>query len=96
MQGFGKLLVEFWKGYESLEDVEAIVPMKGDSFESRAIIKTPNVQRVAQEHFACATLLGGETEDFGGIGSGGGGFYLSGHWDSRIFNVRTNLQMALQ
>lgn len=42
---------------------------------------TPNVRRVAREHFGCDTLTGGELEDDGGSSS------ALAHWEERIFQV---------
>jgi Leishmanolysin len=51
---------------------------------TRWYIKSPNTVRVAREHFQCPDLTGGEIEDAGGEISAS-----AGHWDSRVYLVRT-------
>lgn len=51
-----------------------------ETAETMALV-TPNVRRVAREHFGCDTLTGAELED---DGSGGSAF---SHWEERIFQV---------
>lgn len=65
------------------------VIVEGDNGTSHAFLDTPQVRQEARNHFQCPTLPGAETENAGGAGSGGGGTVISGHFDARIFAVRS-------
>ena len=79
----------FYQGYNDISEVVEVTPemfqpsydKAGEKTDFTVALATPNMRRVAREHFGCDTLTGAELEDDGGSGS------AYAHLEERIFQV---------
>lgn len=80
-------LFPYFQGYKDIANVVEWTPeifkpsYDPDGKNETLALLTPNVLRVAREHFGCDTLTGAELEDDGVGGS------AYSHWEERVFQV---------